>query len=61
VVAERDLLMAYMTALANVMALLAGSDLGDRGMLSVRREVVSRYVEAAAADPWIPPGTPEGS
>jgi hypothetical protein len=31
-------------------------------MLSVRREVVSRYVEAAADDPWIPPGTPdEGS
>jgi hypothetical protein len=61
VIAERDLLMTYMTQVANVVALLEGSDLGDRAMLSLRDEVVSRYLEAAVDDPWIPPTPPAGS
>jgi hypothetical protein len=61
VIAERELLMAYMTELANVMALLEGTDLADRAILRVRHGVVSRYVEAAEEDPWLPPATPEGS
>jgi hypothetical protein len=54
-IAERDLLMAYMTELANVMALLEGDALDDRAMIATRNEVVSRYVEAAGNDPWVPP------
>ena len=42
-VAERDLLMAYMTQAANIMALLDDAELGDRAMLTSRHEVVSRY------------------
>ena len=54
-IAERDLLMAYMNQLANVVALLEGDDLSDRAMLGVRQDVVSRHVEAAGIDPWVPP------
>lgn len=61
VIAERDLLMAYMTDLANVMALLDGNELDDRAMLAARHEVLSRYIEAAGEDPWVPPTTPGGS
>jgi len=57
-IAERDLLMAYMNQLANVVALLEGNDLSDRAMLGVRQDVVSRYVEAAGIDPWLPPAAP---
>jgi hypothetical protein len=57
-IAERDLLMAYMNQLANVVALLEGDDLSDRAMLGVRQDVVSRHVEAAGIDPWVPPAAP---
>lgn len=60
-IAERDLLMAHMRQLANVVALLEGSDLSDRAMLGVRHDVVSRYVEAVRDHPWVPPTAPEGS
>jgi hypothetical protein len=61
VIAERDLLKAYMTDLANIVALLEGDELDDRAMLATRREVLSRYVEAARDDPWIPPTPAKGS
>ncbi len=54
-IAERDLLMAYMMQLANVMALLEGEELDDRSVLGTRRELVDRYLLAARNDPWIPP------
>jgi len=61
VIAERDLLMAYMTDLANVMALLEGDELDDKAMMAARREVVTRYVEAAGDDPWLPPPSRGGA
>jgi hypothetical protein len=50
-----------MTNLANIVALLEGDELDDRAMLAARREVLSRYVEAARDDPWIPPTPAKGS
>jgi hypothetical protein len=61
VIAERDLLMAYMTDLANVMALLEGDELDDRAMMAARHDVVRRYVETARDDPWLPPPSQGGS
>ena len=55
VIAERDLLMAYMRQLTGVMVLLDGDELDDRAMLRERVEVEARYIEAAADDPWTPP------
>jgi hypothetical protein len=52
---ERDLLMAYAMQAANVQALLEGDDLGDRSMLRDRHEVVRRYLDEVADDPWTPP------
>ena len=60
-ISERDLLMAHMTQLANVLALLDGDDLGDRSMLAARHEVVSRYLDEVRHDPWTPPDGPSGS
>ena len=54
VIAERDLLMAYMTDLANVMALLDDNELDDRAMLAARHEVLQPYIEAAGEDPSTP-------
>ena len=58
VIAKRDLLIAYMRELANVMALLEGNELDDRAVLAARPYVLSRYIEAASEDPWVPPTTP---
>ena len=55
VIAERDLLMAYMRQLANVVALLEGDDLSDRAMMNRRHEVVDRHLEEARENPWNPP------
>ena len=60
-VPERDLLMAYMTQAANIMALLDDADLGDPAMLTSRHDVVSRYLELVRDDPWRPPGSSKGS
>ena len=57
---ERELLMAYMVHVANVVALLENDDLSDRGMMDARHLIVDRYVEAARDDPWMAPAPPEG-
>jgi hypothetical protein len=56
-ITQRDLLMAYMTEYANIVALLDDVDLGERAMMRARREVVSRYLKAAGDHPWVAPGS----
>ena len=59
VIAERDLLKAYMTEVANVITLLDEDALDDRSMMSARHAVIDKYLELARSDPWIPPGQQE--
>jgi hypothetical protein len=51
---NRQLMSAYMAITANVIALIEGDRLDDRGMLDFRETIIHRYVEEAKSAPSEP-------
>jgi hypothetical protein len=51
---NRDLMRAYMGITANILALLDGSSLDDRSMMSGRERIIQQYIEQARSDPYEP-------
>jgi hypothetical protein len=51
---DRQLMSAYMAIAANVIALIEGDRLDDRGMLESREKIIHRYLEQAKSDPFEP-------
>jgi hypothetical protein len=52
---DRDLALAYLDTIANVMALVEGDDLDERHLVETRSEIAARYLEAARTSPWTGP------
>jgi hypothetical protein len=51
---NRELMRAYMAITANILALLDGSSLDDRSMMSRREKIIEQYIEQARSDPYEP-------
>ena len=51
---NRELMQAYMSIYASILALLDRDALDDRSMMSGREEIIQQYVEQARSDPYEP-------
>ena len=49
---NRQLMNVYVAIMANVIALIEGDRLDDRGMLESRERIIRRYLEQAKSDPF---------